>query len=121
MAHTGIFATKAQCDAMAGENVDTTGYTETNINSWCLEAESYINILSKKNFSDAYASLNADVKAILQEYEARYVAMCAICYNMSGFTTRTEAENMLNVHIFRMRKIEDLIGDSKFVSYMESA
>ena len=121
MTHTGIFATKAECDAMAGELVDTTGYTEANINMWCLEAESYLNVLGKYNWSDKYASLNADVKYVLGEFEARYVGMCAIAYNMAGFTTRTEAENMLNIHIFRMKKIEELLLDQKYITYIEGA
>jgi len=121
MAHTGIFATKAQCDAMAGENVDLTGYTEANINSWCLEAESYINVLCKFNFSDHYSTLNADVKAILQEYEARYVAMSAISYNMAGFTTRSEGEDMIMVHSYRLEKIEEILKNQDKVTYIHGA
>lgn len=121
MAHTGIFATKTECDAMAGELVDTTGYTETNINNWCLQAESFLNALSKYNWSDKFASLNADVKYILAEYSARYVAVSAISYNMAGFTTRTEAENMVNIHIYRMKQIEYILSNNNYNTYIQGA
>lgn len=122
MVHTGIFATKAECDAMAGELVDATGYTEGNINAWCLQAESFLNVLAKYNFSDKYAaSINGDVKYILTEYAARYVAICAITYNMAGYTTRTEAENMINVHIYRMKQIEYLVANNNYMTYLNGA
>jgi hypothetical protein len=121
MAHEGIFATKANCDAMAGELVDTTGYSEANINAWCLQAESFLNCLAKYNYSDKFSTLNVDVKYILTEYEARYVAICAISYNMAGYTTRTEAENMINVHIYRMKQIEFLIANNNYGTYMQGA
>jgi len=120
MAHTGIFATKAECDAMAGENIDATGYTEANINMWCLEAESYLNCLMKYNASDTWAAtLNVDKKYILSEYVARYVGACAIMYNMAGFTTRIEAEDMLNFHAWRMRAIEKLMADQPTVTFLK--
>ncbi len=91
MTHTGIFATAAECISKAGENVDITGWVEANINQWCAEAESFINCLSRYNWSDGYAGLNVDVKKILTEAESNLVAMYGISYNMSGFTTRIEA------------------------------
>jgi hypothetical protein len=97
MAHTGIFATKAECDAKAGENVDATGWTEANINAWCLQAESFINCACHYNFSDKYSTLNADVKYILTEIASNIVAIYGIQYNMGRYTTRTEAEDMINV------------------------
>jgi hypothetical protein len=120
MVHSGIFATKAQCDAMAGELVDVTGYTETNINSWCLEAESWLNNFCRVNFSDIYsASMNADKKALLQEYEARYVAMSAIAYNMVGFATK-EAEDMIMIHVYRLEKIEALLGEPANIKFLST-
>jgi hypothetical protein len=121
MGHTGIFATAAECGAMAGELIDATGWVEANINSWCLQAESYLNVLSNFNFSDNFASLNADVKYILAEYEARYCAMCGIAYNMITITNRVVAEDMIMIHWSRMQEIETILTKQENVTYMDGA
>ncbi len=119
MVHTGIFATKAECDAKAGENIDVTGWTETNINSWCLQAESLINCICRHNFSDNFGTLNADVKYILTEIASNLVAIYGIQYNMAAFTPVSEAEYMINIlrdgalrglSILRDKKAQDFIN-----------
>jgi len=97
MGHTGIFATKAECDAKAGEKVDATGWTEANINAWCLQIECLINVTTRKNWSDAFAALSVDVKYILSEVASNLVAIYGISYNLAGYTSRVEAEDMINV------------------------
>ena len=119
MAATSIMSTDAEMLAMAGENVDATGFTDANKTAWGLQAESFLNNLTRINFSDSYAALNEDVKLILSEYVARYVGVCAIAYNMAGFTTRLEAEDMLNVHFFRMSEIQKLIVDQKVITFIK--
>lgn len=121
MAATSILSTDAQMNAMAGANVAVAGWTDANKTAWGLHAENYLNILCRYNFSDNFATLNADVKYLLSEYVARYVGMCGILYNMVGYTSRIEAEDMINVHVFRMRQIEKLLKDQKSVTYMAGA
>lgn len=121
MAHEGIFATKAECDAAAGENVDATGYVEANINAWCLQAESIINCFCRKNYSDTYATLNVDVKYILTSATVAYVAMQAVIYNMSGYTTRIEAEDMINVHRDSFLRCLALLRDKKVQDFIDGA
>ena len=117
MAHTGIFATSDQILVKAGENYDTS-ITEARINTLCLEAESEINVVTRRNWSDDYSGLNADVKHILSEAASNLVAIYIITYNMAGYTTRTEAESMINVlrdsylrciSILRDKKVQDFI------------
>lgn len=121
MAHEGIFATKAECDSKVGENVDTTGWTEANINQWCAESESYINCICRYNFSDAYAGLNADIKKILTEASSNIVAIYGIQYNMAGFTSRVEAEDMINILWARFNQCIKILSDQKSVTFMKGA
>lgn len=121
MAYTGTLCTEAEIAMFAGENVDTTGATEANRNAWVAQAESFLCVLSRKNWIDAYSALNADVKRILSEYCARFAAVGEITYNMAGFTTRIEAEDMLNIHLHRMAQIEKILEDQKAVTYMTGA
>lgn len=121
MAHTGIYATKAECDAVAGENVDVTGWTEANINLWCLKAEGLIHCTARKVFATAIAgftAMPAGGKGILAEIEACYVAIEGIKYDMSAFTSRIEAEDMLNILWAKMQKGLDLISDQKVVTFI---
>lgn len=121
MGHTGIFATKAEIDVKVGENVDATGYTEANINNACAQSESFINCLCRYNFSDTYASLNGDVKRILSEASACWVAMDFISYNMAGFSSRVEAEDMLNVLDSKLMKCLALLTDQNTLTFIKGA
>lgn len=121
MAHTGIFATKAEIDLKVGENVDATGYTEANINAACKQSESFINSICRYNFSDAFTSLNTDIKYILSEASACWVAMDFIAYNMSGYTSIIEAEDMINILWAKFWKMIEILQDQKTITYMQEA
>jgi hypothetical protein len=118
MAHTGIFASAAEIGLQVGELVDSTGYTETLINFSCLHAESFINVLCKYNFSDKYATLNADVKGILAEAEACWVAIDFIKYNMAGYTSRQEAETNINICWAKFWALMAVLQEQDHISYM---
>lgn len=96
MVHSGIFATADQCKYKAGVYASATSSAEAYINAFCSMAESVINVMSGYNWSDAYASLNADVKGILTEAESSLVAMYILNYDLTGFSART-AETMLDI------------------------
>ena len=121
MAHTGIFATSDEILVKAGENVDSTGTTEARINALSLQAESYINLISRYNWSDNYATINADVRGILSEAESNLVAIYLISFNMAGYTTRVEAEDMVNILKVRFNECMVLLSDQKVVLFMQGA
>ena len=113
MVYTGIIATEAELDAMAGENVDTTGWTEANKNLWMAQVEGFLSGWVQYDIATNYGSLDSVSKKVLNEYAARYCAIAGIAYNMAGYTSRIEAEDMMNVHIWRMEKIEEMIKEGK--------
>ena len=121
MAHAGIYATLAQCAAAVGELVDGTGWVEGNINGWCLEAEGLIHCVARKVFATIiadYTAMPAGGKAILADIEANYVAMQGIKYNMAGYTSRVEAEDMINVCRDNVLRGLSLIRDQKVVAFI---
>lgn len=120
MAHTGIFATSDEILVKAGENYDV-GITEARINALCLQVEAEINASTRYNWSDAYAGLNADAKGILAEAASNMVAIYIISYNMSGFTTRTEAEDIINVLRDGYLRCVSLLRDKKTQDWMTGA
>lgn len=96
MADTGIFATTAEVQRKAGANASSVSNTEAYINDFMTQAESRINNITRFNWSDAYSTLNADTRGILKEAASNLAAMYVIMYDMSGFTSRIEAEDMVN-------------------------
>ena len=120
MAHTGIFATSDEILVKAGENYDTS-ITEARINALCLQAESVINVVTRKNWSDAYASLNADAKGILSLAASNLVAIYIISYNMAGYSSRPEAETMLNVLHDGYTQAISILRDKKMETFIENA
>lgn len=97
MADTGIFATTIEVQRKAGANASTVANMEAYINDYMTQAESLINVRTRFNWSDAYSGLNADIKGILKEVASAIAATSVINYDMSGFTSRAEAETMLDV------------------------
>lgn len=97
MVDTGIFATTAEILAKAGANASAVSTSETYTNQYIAEAEGYINGACRFNFSDNYAALNADVKGAIKEVASNLAAIYVIQYDMSDFSSRTEAEDMINI------------------------
>jgi len=97
MADTGIFCTTAEVQYKAGAGASAVANTEAYINKYVEQAESAINCHCKYNFSDTYASLNADFKKLLTEAASDLAAIYVINFDMSGFTSRQEALTMINV------------------------
>lgn len=120
MAHTGIFATSDEILVKAGENYDTS-ITEARINALCLQVESTINLVCRYNFSDAYAGLNADVKGILSETASNLVAIYIIQFNMAGYTSRVEAEDMINILRDGALRGLSILKDQKAVTFINGA
>ena len=119
MADEGIFATTAEVSRKAGENASATSNTEAYINDYMTQVESLINSMARFNFSDNYDSLNVDTKNILKEIASDLAAIYVIQFDMSGFTSRVEAEDMINVlrdaalrglSLIRDQKVKDFIN-----------
>ena len=119
MADEGVFATTLNVQEKAGANASAVSNTEVYINSFMTQVESLINSIVRYNFSDNYGALNVDVKGILTEVSSNLAAIYVIQYDMSGYTSRIEAEDMVNIlrdgalrglSILRDKKVETFIN-----------
>jgi hypothetical protein len=118
MVDTGIFATTAEVERKSGAGASAVSKAEAYVNDYMTQVESLINAMCRYNFSDNYATLNADTKGILKEVASDLAAIYVISYNMAGFTSRIEAEDMINIlrdaalrglSILRDKKAQDFI------------
>ena len=118
MADTGIFATTAEVQRKAGAGASATSNVEAYINDFMLQVESRINAQCRFNFSDQYASLNDDTRGLLKEIASNFAAIYVIQYDMSGFSSRTEAENMINILWDAGNRALRLLKDKKVVDFV---
>lgn len=119
MADDGIWTTNADIQARAGTNANATAKATAATDVYVLDVEGLINCITRYNWSDAYATLNVDVKDVLKEASACLCAIYVIQWDMSGFTSNLEAEDMINVlrdralfaiSILRDKKTQDFIN-----------
>ena len=112
------------CITKAGTNVNAS-FKDTNAEAlWeelILQAEGFICAKSKKNWIDDYATLNADVKYILEDTASSLAAVNAVAYDMSGYTTRYEAEDIINVLLYRANQNLKLLSDQNVVDFINGA
>lgn len=116
-----VIVAEADITPMLGENIDATGNTTANKEALELMAISQIVSWSRYNWADNYSTLNVDVKKVVVEYIARFIAVTLIAYNMAGYTSRIEAENMINVHWARTQQLKELFNDQGWLTYAKGA
>ena len=95
MAFTGITATEAEIDQKTGANVSL-AYTDTMKTQALLMAESVLNVMTRFNWSDWWATTpNVDIKYIVTDTTASMVAIDAIRFDMEQFIPTSVAESMI--------------------------
>ena len=104
MADEGVYTKNADIQARAGVNANTTSKATAATDVYVLNVESVINAISMYNWSDAYAGLNADVKGILTDTGACMCTIYVIQSDMSGYTSRSEAQTMLDVLTYTVNR-----------------
>jgi len=111
--------TEAEIVQKAGAGKDA-AFATTEMTAANLQGESMINCVCRYNYSDAVTvGMNADVLGLLSDVASSFAAIQAICYNMAGYTSRVEAEDIINVlrdsmlrglSILRDKKVQDFIN-----------
>ena len=120
MADAGQFAQDADILLRLGTNASATVKAAGWFDKIVLDVEAFINCATRFDFStaDTATTLNTTVRGILIDTAACLCAIEGIIWDMSGFTTRIEAEDMINVlrditlrnlSILRDKKTQDFI------------
>lgn len=118
MVDTGIFATTAEVQRKAGSGASATSKAEAYVNDYMTQAESEINATVRYNFSDNYASLNVDTKGILKQAASNLAAIYVIVYDMSGYNSRIDAEDLINVLRDSYLRCIKLLQDKKTTDFI---
>jgi len=115
--NTTIIADTTDVAGFMGANVDA-GYTATMQDLVGVYTEAYLCALVEYDIVTNWASLSAIYKLMFSEYACRAIAIEAIKYEMAGYTSRVEAEDMLNIHLARTREIERLLRMASVQDFM---
>ena len=122
MADFGIYTKNADILARCGANANVTAKATAATDIYVLNVEAFINCATRYNWSDAVtAGLNADVEGILTETGACLCAIYVIQWDMSGYTTRTAAENMVNILRDTVLRNLSILRDKKTQKFIREA
>lgn len=113
-------ATSGSAKYYAGENADATITADTNaINEFIENGEAFLSGLTRYNIVSNWATLSGSAAAgMLKEYVARLAAIDIIKYNMAGYTSRIEAEDLININWARIIEIEKVLEKANIQDFI---
>lgn len=99
MADAGQFAKDTDILLRVGTNASTTVKAAGWFDTIIVNVEAFINSFCRFDFSasDTSSTINASTRGLLIDTGASLAAIQGIMWDMSGFTSRIEAEDMINV------------------------
>jgi len=109
--NTVMLADTADVAGFMGANVNA-AFTVTMQDLVGVYTEAYLCNLIKYDAVTNWGTMNATYKLMFSEYVARSIAVEAIKYDMDSYTSRVEAEDMINTHIFRLNEIKEILKDA---------
>lgn len=77
------------------------------------QAEASINAETRKDWTSGYDNIKANFKDALQLAESSFIGMMIINYDMGGYTSRSEAQTMLDVLRDQYRGTISVLKDEK--------
>lgn len=105
-------ATVGDVIGKAGANANSTALSPILITNWIKLAESKLNLLTRKNWTDIYSSLNEDVKFAINDAVSTFAAIYVINYGEAndGFTLESQrkVENLRVLGNELVRELKDL-------------
>ncbi len=102
--NTTLLADTSDVDGFMGLSVPA-GFTETMQDLVGVYTEAFLCNVVKYDVVTNFGTLNAVFKLMLSEYVARAIAVEAIKFDMNSYTDRIEAEDMIEVHVWNMKRI----------------
>ena len=120
MVEAGTLCINADVEKFSGANGSATSGDEAYTNVYIKEAEGIVSGLSRYDYVTNYALLTAIAKEFLRKATATLAAIDVIKFDISGYTTRIEAEDMLNILYSEWRSFAKTLSDQKFVTWAQT-
>ena len=119
MATVGTFATSGAVMFKAGKNVGV--ISELQMNQLILQAEDFVNVSTRYNWSGAYSTLAPAVKYLLEDAAASHAAVGAIGYDLGGYASTARAQTLLDINWARLMEAVKLLKERVHSDYMKGA
>ena len=119
--YTGTLCTYNNVVHKAGVNASSDVQAEGIISDFVEQAESLIIVATRENWLLNYSALTAVKKYLLNMMVSDLAAIYAIDYDTSGYSSRVEAEMMINVLRESSMRALALLLDQKSVTYIKRA
>ena len=100
----------------ANENLTLSGSV---LDTWSDQAEGKLNAMTRKDWVADYADVSTNFQGILDDTISDMVAMKIINYDMSGYTSRLEAQTMLDVLRDNIAKNIEILKEQKHKEEMD--
>jgi len=117
--NTTMVADDADLVGFVGANV-AAGWTVAMADDVGVQAEAFICNLIRYDAVTNWALIGAIEKLMMTELVLRTIAVAAISYDMAAYTSRIEAENMVNLHLYRINEITKLLSDQKVLTHIQA-
>ena len=117
MAFAANIVTVAEMQDMAGAGVGALGADDvfhTNAQNY---AEAYLSSLVKYDIATNWGTMNAVYKILFSEWAARFAGIQMIADDTSGYASRVEAEDIININVWRMQQIEKLLEQASIQDF----
>jgi hypothetical protein len=103
----------------AGKNVNSDAASSGAIlEQFSDEAEGRICAETRYDWVSNYASIGSNFKPILTDVSSSLAAIKLVMYDMSGYTNRGEAEDVLNINFDLVQKALKVLADDKVKTKM---
>ena len=89
--------------------------------AWVLQAECFVNIFIRINYSDTYATLNVDVRYVFSDIVSSMVAINGIMYDTTGYDTLQEAEDKVQILRDGILRNLSVLRDKKYTDFINGA
>ena len=83
------------------------------------QAEATLSTITRKDWVADYAAVTANFKGVLSDVVSDMIAMRIISYDMAGYTSRTEAETMLDVLRDNITRNIEVLREQKHQEVMD--
>lgn len=114
-----ILCTSGAIVVKAGKNVNSTASTSAAILEQCSnDAEGYINARTRYDWVANYASVGVNFKPVLADASSSLGAINLATYDPSGYTSRSEYEDIVNVLWDRAEGALKVLADEKLKTKM---
>ena len=120
----GIYCKNANIAAKAGYGASATAVAEANTDVFVLDVENIINVMTRKVWAvdaAAFAALSAAVRNILMDAASCLCAIYVVMYDMSGYSSRGEAQTIIDVCRDSFVRDIEILKDLKAQEFIEGA